>query len=72
MVVLKIIREITIILVKLPNKLTFVTCLFNGLALQNKNRGIKIILKTDIKNKPIEPYSVAFGHLMIEASIIPI
>ena len=51
--------------------LTSVACLFSGLALQNKNRGIYISRNTDTMSKTKEPDSVAFGHLNVEASIIP-
>ena len=62
---------LNLILVILSKILTLVACLFSGLALQNKNRGIYISRNTDTISKTKEPDLVAFGHLNVEASIIP-
>jgi hypothetical protein len=67
----KFFYAITFNLVTLMKLLTFVVCLFSGLALQNKNRGIYISRNTDTMSKTKEPDLVAFGHLNVEASIIP-
>ena len=50
---------------------TWVLCLFIGLALQNNKRGMNDNLDTDISSTTIDPIFVDFGHLIIEASIIP-
>ena len=52
----------------------FFTCvlyLLIGLALQNNIRGIKANLDTDTKSTNTDPIFVDFGHLIIEASMIP-
>ena len=51
--------------------LTLVIFLFIGLALQNKNKGMKPILAIENASINIDPDLVAFGHWMNEASVLP-
>ena len=54
------------------SKLTCVKLRLNGLALENKKSGINAIFDMEAASSTYEPDVVACGHLMIEASILPI
>ena len=54
-----------------PITITFVTLLFIGLALQNKNKGMKANLANENVSMNTDPDVVAFGHLQTEARIRP-
>ena len=50
---------------------TFVIFLFIGLALQNRNKGMKASRIIENVSNSIDPDFVALGHLNIDASILP-